>query len=44
MFSYLGGKKFQAKWIADILKHKTYVEGSFGGGAHWVYFAKLIIK
>ena len=37
MFSYLGGKKFQAKWIArHFPKHKTYVEPF--GGAYWVYF------
>ena len=37
MFSYLGGKKFQAKWIArQFSKHKTYVEPF--GGAYWVYF------
>ena len=37
MFSYLGGKKFQAKWIArHFPKHKTYVEPF--GGAFWVYF------
>ena len=37
MFSYLGGKKFQAKWIASQFpKHNTYVEPF--GGAYWVYF------
>jgi len=37
MFSYLGGKKFQAKWIAsNFSKHNTYVEPF--GGAYWVYF------
>ena len=37
MFSYLGGKKFQAKWIASQFpKHNTYVEQF--GGAYWVYF------
>jgi len=37
MFSYLGGKKFQAKWIASqFSKHNTYVEPF--GGAYWVYF------
>ena len=37
MFSYLGGKKFQAKWIArHFPKHKTYVEPF--GGDYWVYF------
>lgn len=37
MFSYLGGKKFQAKWISGYFpKHDTYVEPF--GGAFWVYF------
>ena len=37
MFSYLGGKKFQSKWIAsNFPKHNTYVEPF--GGAYWVYF------
>ena len=37
MFSYLGGKKFQAKWISNYFpKHDTYVEPF--GGAFWVYF------
>ena len=37
MFSYLGGKKFQAKWISNNFpNHKTYVEPF--GGAFWVYF------
>ena len=37
MFSYLGGKKFQAKWISSYFpKHETYVEPF--GGAFWVYF------
>ena len=36
MFSYIGGKKFQAKWIANHFpKHDTYVEPF--GGAFWVY-------
>jgi DNA adenine methylase len=41
MFSYLGGKKFQAKWIAShFIKHYTYVEPF--GGAFWVYFNSTI--
>ena len=37
MFSYLGGKKFQGKWIAEHFpKFDTYVE-TFGG-AYWTYF------
>jgi len=41
MFSYLGGKKFQAKWIAShFIKHDTYVEPF--GGAYWVYFTSTI--
>jgi DNA adenine methylase len=42
MFSYIGGKKNQAKWIADFFPAgiKTYAEPF--GGAHWVYFASSI--
>ena len=37
MFSYLGGKKFQAKWIAyHFPEFDNYVEPF--GGACWVYF------
>jgi len=37
MFSYLGGKKFQAKWISSNFPiHKTYIEPF--GGAYWVFF------
>ena len=37
MFSYLGGKKFQAKWIGSHFPVlKKYVEPF--GGAFWVYF------
>ena len=37
MFSYLGGKKFQAKWIGSYIPTaKKYVEPF--GGAFWVYF------
>ena len=37
MFSYLGGKKFQAKWIGSHFPSlKKYVEPF--GGAFWVYF------
>lgn len=37
MFAYIGGKKFQGKWIANYFpKHDTYVEPF--GGAFWVYF------
>ena len=39
MFSYLGGKKFQAKWIADHFpEFDNYVEPF--GGAMWVYVIK----
>ena len=41
MFSYIGGKKFQAKWIANHFpKHDTYVEPF--GGAFWVYLISNI--
>ena len=37
MFSYLGGKKFQSKWISSHFpKNDIYVEPF--GGAFWVYF------
>ena len=37
MFSYLGGKKFQSKWIGSYIPiSKKYVEPF--GGAFWVYF------
>ena len=37
MFSYLGGKKFQSKWISSHFpKNDVYVEPF--GGAFWVYF------
>lgn len=37
MFSYLGGKKYQGKWIAEHFpKFNTYVEPF--GGAYWTYF------
>ena len=37
MFSYLGGKKFQAKWISSNFPiHKPYIEPF--GGAYWVFF------
>ena len=41
MFSYLGGKKFQAKWIADHFpEFDNYVEPF--GGAMWVYFQSTV--
>ena len=41
MFSYLGGKKFQAKWIADHFpEFDNYVEPF--GGAMWVYFQSSV--
>jgi len=41
MFSYLGGKKFQAKWIGSHFPtSKKYVEPF--GGAFWVYFQNSI--
>ena len=41
MFSYIGGKKFQGKWISSYFpKHDTYVEPF--GGAFWVYFVSSI--
>ena len=41
MFSYIGCKKFQAKWIVNHFpKHDTYVEPF--GGAFWVYLISNI--
>ena len=41
MFSYLGGKKFQATWIADHFpEFQNYVEPF--GGAMWVYFQSTV--
>ena len=41
MFSYLGGKKFQAKWIADHFpEFDNYIEPF--GGAMWVYFQSSV--